>query len=547
MALESVVNAESSSSEFLKQSDTEKLANKFSSGSISKVDGEITQIIKGELEKGLSLKALNIEGRAPLNDIATEIITRLGVTVEDIQDLKTITTARGNDHTNIEATKFLKAVLEKYTKLCKDVDTALENYKNASYKKTYTDDDGKEQKKTITCSSDITVKYDINEANTTKITKSGSKDSDSEFNDEYADFEKAFETAEKYYDSKVKDAIDFYNQNGKGALDTPNASRNALPMSNEEHRPEGVQPDAKMEKGEPDEDGNTTDVYYNPDGSTVTIKRDGDGHVTDHKVRDRDGFTTESYKYDDEGNLTHKNVWSYKKVDGRDNVYEGSYTRYEQDENGEWKSVGESRPGGYSYPVKDENGNITIRNDLNATEPPAAGDVADEKREPVHENYKPTNGGTETSDNSGTPAPGGAGTVSPEEETPIDRSTYTAMDGSNSKELVEKHESFTLKVGDEIHIDQFGGGAYNKYFAPTEETGDYYFEYNDEKGVYYVYDGSGNPVLTNWGENRVLDPKQFLKGSDNPQPGGNLWQNDSGYFDSETLDQYGGRQFGGRK
>ena len=502
MALESVVNAESSSSEFLKQSDTEKLANKFSSGSISKVDGEITQIIKGELEKGLSLKALNIEGRAPLNDIATEIITRLGVTVEDIQDLKTITTARGNDHTNIEATKFLKAVLEKYTKLCKDVDTALENYKNASYKKTYNDDDGNEKTKTITCSSDITVTYDINEANTTKITKSGSKDSDSEFNDEYADFEKAFETAEKYYDSKVKDAIEFYNQNGKGALDTPNASRN---------------------------------------------KRDGDGHITDHKVRDRDGFTTESYKYDDEGNLTHKNVWSYKKVDGRDNVYEGSYTRYEQDENGEWKSVGESRPGGYSYPVKDENGNITIRNDLNATEPPAAGDVADEKREPVHENYKPTNGGTETSDNSGTPAPGGAGTVSPEEETPIDRSTYTAMDSSNARDLVEKHESFTLKVGDEIHIDQFGGGSYNKYFAPTEETGDYYFEYNDEKGVYYVYDGSGNPLLTNWGEDRVLNPKQFLKGSDSPQPGGNLWQNDSGYFDSETLDQYGGRQFGGRK
>ena len=73
MALESVVNADSSSSEFLKQSDTEKLANKFSSGSISKVDGEITQIIKGELE---------IKAAMTLNEM-TDLINIFGGVLND--------------------------------------------------------------------------------------------------------------------------------------------------------------------------------------------------------------------------------------------------------------------------------------------------------------------------------------------------------------------------------------------------------------------------------------------------------------------------------
>ena len=496
MAQVGSITAESSSSEFLEQAKTEELAEKFDGGNLAKIADEFTKVIEEHKTKGLSRRALSLEGRSPLNEIANEMIARLQVTVTDVEDAKAITEAKGNDHTNKEADKFLKEVLKKYEEKCKKVDEALRSCENASYQEKYKD--GEEEKtRTVYCKNGITVKYSIDGASTTKITKSGSRDSDSHFDDEYAKFEEAFKAAETYYDGKVKEAIDFYNANGKGALPTGGADGIPLSMPNDEALPEGVQPDAKKEEHSGSRGQRV--VYTNPDGSTVEIVKEN-GKTTKHVVRNRYGYTTETYKYDDDGNMTHKNVWSYKKVG--DHVYESSYTRYEKNSSGEWEATGEPQSYGYSYPVEDENGNVTIKNQKGG-DAPTGGAVA---------------GGST------------AASAAPVELT--DRDEFR-------EDILPNHKSFILHEGDKIVVDGKGNifakrrkdvnGNYitvdlpddgnpltddgtkilaaspNQKIKATSETGDITMIYDENDGVYYPYDSNGDKI-----DNFFLDPNEIL-------------------------------------
>lgn len=471
MAVIGEITEASSVSDFLKGSETDEVVGKIESGKISSLEEEFNSKLLEEEKKGLSLEALNIDNRAPLNEVSMEMRARIAVSIEDIKSIITLAKNRGYEHTKGEAEKFLKEVLKKYKELCEKADKALKSYGNASYTKSYKDGD-EEKTKTVHCSHSITISYEISGESTTKITMKGSKDSDSKFNDEYSTFEAAFKEAESYYDSKVKEAIEFSKEASK--LSPPSVAGIPIATTNDAKRPEGVQPDAKKEKEEIDDQGNGYRIYRNPDGSKtkVTYKH---GIPSDTKVTNRYGYTTETIKYDDKGNITHKNVWSYHKVEGQSNVYESEYTRYEKDENGEWKAVGEATTYGYSYPDKEGN----IKN-IRGETPPDSSEVGTPKS---------FTGGSASEDDidSKTASSDKSGTKGSESKN--DSAVETVTDFS-LRETLKNKKDFILPKGSTIIEDR--KGLYNqKYYFKNEDV---YFEYDKDDNVYYAKNSDGNYI-----------------------------------------------------
>lgn len=494
MAVVDNITEANSRKDFLEGSQTDTLANNFTSKNISKVASEFKDKVRAELSKGLSVKALSLEGRAPLNDIALEMLSRIDVTIDDIALAKTTTIANGNDHTIKEADRFLKKVLEHYENvICQKVEHALRDCENAHYETDESDGNGGTKKVTHYCHNTITVKHPIAGADTPKITKSGSRDSNSHFDSVYAKFEEAFKAAEDYYDNKVQEAIKFWEYAHvlpvPGINDAP-----ILAIPEGEERPYGVHPDAKKQviTG-----GNGQIVIYtNPDGSTVEIRKER-GKETTHKVKNRYGYTTETIHYNEDGSIAYKNKWDYTQPDKSKPVYEASYTRYELDEKGKWVQTGETTSWGYSYPDKD--GNV-----INRKAEPTADQVGKPISRPGSSNYEQgsiygmnnstsSDGTTTVSDNSGTPP------------------TTVLTSNDQAKTLIKEHEPFVVKVGDKIQVDNPNPG--DMYiFEPTEETGDYYFEYDEDANNYYAKDSHGNYVVNDYGVKKSFDADQFLEG-----------------------------------
>ena len=533
----------SSVAEFLKGSDTDDVVSKIEGGKISTLEESFKNKLFEEEKKGLSLEALSIGGRAPLNEISVELRARLDISIDDIENIKTLAKARGYEHTKGEAEKFLKEVLKKYKELCEAAEQDLKSYGNATYTKHYTEKnsagESEDKTKTIHCSHSITLKYEINGEGTTKITMSGSKDSDSKFDGDYAKFESAFKEAESYYDGKVKEAIDFSKEASK--LTPPGVAGIPIATTNDAKRPEGVQPDAKVTEEEIDGEGNGYRTYKNPDGSTtkVTYKH---GVPSDTKVTNRYGYTTETIKYDEKGNVTHKNVWTYHKVDGKDHVYESEYTRYEKDENGEWKAVGEAKHYGYSYP--DQEGNIkNIRGD----EEPDASDVGTPKSAPGSMNYeysstsdaklpKGVQDGAkvvkeeldsvgdgykeyENPDGTTTKVTYKHGIASSTVDTDKEQETEieTVTDASITSTIKDKKD-FILPKGSTI-VEDRKGLLNQKFYNGKDDT---YFEYDKDDNVYYAKNSDGK-YIDSLGIERekselkqqkeYLDVDNYLKGS----------------------------------
>lgn len=492
MAVVGEITESYSTDQFLKGSETDGLVETIESGNISKLEEDFKNKIFDEEKKGLSLEALSIDGRAPLNELALELRTRIDVSIEDVENLKTIAKAKGYKHTKDEAEKFLKEVLKKYKELCEAVDRALRDCENASYDDEYTEDGEKKTKK-VYCKNTITVKYEISGLNTTKITKSGKKDSDSHFNDVYEKFEDAFEKAEKYYDDKVEKAIEFKKEADKLAV--PSTAGIAMPISNEESRPEGVQPDAKKED-HVNQNGDGYVLYTNPDGSTVKIKYEK-GKITDHKVINKYGYTTETVKYGEDGKVAYKNVWTYHKVEGTDHVYTSEYQKYVPGDNDEWVAEGEPVAYGYSYPDSDGN----IRN-IKGDTPPSDDEVGEPKAahgsmyyEHSHTSDSDSDTDTEVTELTGN-----------NEEVTTGPKTVTP---ASIRETIENKEDFILPKGSTIIDDR--SGLSNRRFHYEDE--DVYFEYDEDDNVYYPKNSNGNyidPLGIEVEKSKLKEQKDYL-------------------------------------
>ena len=495
MAVVDNITEANSRKDFLEGSQTDTLANNFTSNNISKVASEFKDKVRAELSKGLSVKALSLEGRAPLNDIALEMLSRIDVTIDDIALAKTTTIANGNDHTIKEADRFLKKVLEHYENvICQKVEHALRDCENAHYETDESDGNGGTKKVTHYCHNTITVKHPIAGADTPKITKSGSRDSNSHFDSVYAKFEEAFKAAEDYYDNKVHEAIEFWEYAHvlpvPGINDAP-----ILAIPEGEERPYGVHPDAKKQviTGS---NGQIV-IYTNPDGSTVEIRKER-GKETTHKVKNRYGYTTETIHYNEDGSIDHINKWSYKKVeDAPDHVYEASYTRYELDEKeNKWVQTGETTSWGYAYPDKD--GNV-----INRKAEPTADQVGEPISRPGSSKYEQgslygmnnsENTTTNDGENNSVPKTSGSSNYYPGTE------LHGSDKAENADQVLEnflpEKKSFVLKQGDEIFID----GKGNNYFYSADEG---------QKRI--RKDLNGNDILDSNGETIVGKPNQTIK------------------------------------
>ena len=460
MAVVNDITAENSRADLLEGSTTSGLANKFTSGNLENIVTEFKDKINAEISKGLSPKALSIEGRAPLNDIAVEMLARIEVTANDLADAKTITLARGNNHTIQEADKFLKEVVKKYGELCQEAKNQASYYNNQATRTEYEDEDGdgKKEEHQVHPKGKITITYtaEVATGTTERIEMKPESNPDGRFDREFSIVKAAYEKAAKFFDGKVKEAVDFWV--AAKDLTVPSTGSTPVAIPNDEKRPYGVQPDAK--KIVTGDTRHSTTTYINPDGSKVIITEGVNGNnepVKTHRVINRHGYIDESLIYNKDGSIDHKNKYKYKKIG--DGVYQITREQYKYTD-GEFEEEPEKEPEEYGYAYR------------------ANGKVEYSKQLPE--------GITTASDNSGTSAP-------PPETTMTDASgtEYTVVTSEEQlRNLADEGKPFVIKKGDTLFVDRLGTG--NVLIEP--ETGDYYFK--PEGKHYYVYDEDGNRVLS---------------------------------------------------
>ena len=90
MASVGSITWQSEKDEFLKDSEVSDVVTSLEEGGLNELEGEFSSKLKAEMKTGLSLNSLNLDGRAPLNEVATEMVARLNVTMADVTALKGI-------------------------------------------------------------------------------------------------------------------------------------------------------------------------------------------------------------------------------------------------------------------------------------------------------------------------------------------------------------------------------------------------------------------------------------------------------------------------
>lgn len=460
MAVVDNITAENSRADLLEGSTTSGLANKFTSGNLENIVTEFKDKINAEISKGLSPKALSLEGRAPLNDIAVEMLARIEVTANDLADAKTITLARGNNHTIREADRFLKEVVKKYGEICKEAKDQASYYNNQATRTEYKDEDGdgKKEEHQVHPKGKITITYTAEESTGTaeRITMEPKNNPDSKFDKEFNTVKEAYDKAAKFYDGKVDEAIKFWMDSKN--LTIPRTGSTPLAIPNDEKLPYGVQPDAKKIVTGDTRHGTIT--YINPDGSKVIITEGVNGNnepVKTHRVINRHGYIDESIIYNKDGSIDHKNKYKYTKIGN--GVYQTTQEQYKYTD-GEFEKEPSTINEEYGYAYR-ANGKVEYSKQL------PEGTVA-------------------VSDYSGTSAP-------PSETTKTDASgtEYTVVTSEEQlRNLADEGKPFVIKKGDTLFVDRFGTG--NILIEP--KTGDYYFK--PEGKHYYVFDEDGNKVIS---------------------------------------------------
>ena len=459
MASVGSITWQSEKDEFLKESEVSDVVTSLEEGGLNELEGEFSSKLKGEMKTGLSLDALNLDGRAPLNEVATEMVARLNVTMADVTALKGIAQGEGNRHRKDEADKWWTEVQKHYKELVadlKDKEATYNNRKNLEYEVTNSEGE-KETRHHEKCS--------VNVSDDTLPTW-GSKPS-TNINGGSAVIE-AFNEATKFYNSKYLAAKEYYKECSK--LDTSiDKYGKSIPAG--EEKPAGVQPGAKK-KVENDLGGKLQKITYtNPDGSTVEITKT-DGKIKEHRVKNRYGYITESVAYDKDGKVDHKNVYTYKKVGNH--VYQTTQQQYKYTD-GKFEEEPSSTTENYGYAYPNKNGNVTYSKDE-----PTENQVGTPKSV-IGNGYNTDTGGKTSS---------GSGEFSEISKAQDEGKYVTNFD--QMREKINNKDDFVLKKGSKLNYD--GYGLDNKYRELEDD--DYTYKYDEATKKYIEYDSSGKATGT---------------------------------------------------
>lgn len=468
MASVGSITWQSEKDEFLKDSEVSDVVTSLEEGGLNELEGEFSSKLKAEMKTGLSLNSLNLDGRAPLNEVATEMVARLNVTMADVTALKGIAQGEGNTHRKDEAEKWWTEVQKHYKELVDDLrdkERTYNNRKNLEYEVTNSEGE-KETRHHEKCS--------VNVSDDTLPTW-GSKPS-TNINGGSAVIE-AFNEATKFYNSKYLAAKEYYKECSK--LDTSiDKYGKSIPAG--EEKPVGVQPGAKK-KVESDRGGKQQKIIYtNPDGSTVEITKT-DGKIKAHRVKNRYGYITESVVYDKDGKIDHKNVYTYKKTGNH--VYQTTQQQYKYTD-GKFEEEPSSTTENYGYAYPNKNGNVTYSKD--------------EPTENQVGTPKSVIGGSNTNDDSSNVSNTDTG-----KNTQTGSGSGKITEISQVKEKAKNGEDFVLTKGSTI-TENVNGTNYTY----GSKTGDVYFEYDEDEKVYYVKNKDGNYINST---NVVLNSKDSAK------------------------------------
>lgn len=451
--------------EFLKESEVSDVVSSLDEGGLNELEGEFSSKLKTEMETGLSLDALNLDGRAPLNEVATEMVARLNVTIDDVSTLKGIAQAEGNKHRKEEASKWWTEVKKHYEELCEKLQSAVNSYNSdRDYKTGDKDSEG----------NPITKYYDkigVSNLNDTSTEPSVSPSPDSR-SSHASKVTSALEEAKSFH-SKYKEAKE-YNDECSGLDTSMDKYGKSIPAG--EDKPEGVQPGAKK-KVETDMGGKLQKITYtNPDGSTVEITKT-DGKIAEHRVKNRYGYITESVIYNKDGEIDHKNVYTYKKVGNH--VYQTTQEQYSY-KDGKFEETPSNTDENFGYAYPNTNGNVTYSKDE-----PTENQVGTPKSV-----IGPTTVKNELGDTSDT-------------DTSKNTTAVKITEVSQVKEKAENKEDFVLPKGSTITQENNG---VNYTYGST--TNDVYFEYDESDKVYYIKNHNGDYVNST---NTVINSKELAK------------------------------------
>ena len=309
---------ETDQSRFLKESDISNIVRII--GGLDDIVDVFADGITNEMGKGLSLEALNIGGRAPLNELSLELSDRIKSTIDDIEDIKLIAQGEGNKHRQGEASEYYKSAKDEYSAKLITVNAAVRTYNSNNtylvgniWSETGPVDSIKNSypRVDVSCSFDSKVTY----TTSPPIIASWDDLSPSVHNGYYNQLVNAVKEANDFYDEHVVPAKQLKIE--CDTLDTSTGSTTAT-TGGTSYSP-----------------GTITEVSKNPDdGSIVTVKKGTDGNIQYQSKADRYGNITEMIWYDSEGKEKEKYEFDIKEVVGLTGVVMAIPTHYTLNDKG---------------------------------------------------------------------------------------------------------------------------------------------------------------------------------------------------------------------
>lgn len=184
---------ESNPDDFLNPSQTEELATPFNSGGIVADSNHIVNAIDEEMEYGLSVEALLINGKAPLNDLSEELVRKMNDDITILENIGASIKSDGNKHTREEVDTYYDKVMEEYNKRKNSLRQAVVNYNN-NLKISISGDNSNNNDTTVTLGAISLVNGDDNNYN--RVIISGIRDARSPY---YDAVESALASVEELY------------------------------------------------------------------------------------------------------------------------------------------------------------------------------------------------------------------------------------------------------------------------------------------------------------------------------------------------------------
>jgi len=323
---------------------------------LNEIESNFANPIHDEMSRGLSLEALNIDGRAPLNELSQELSKKIQNSIIDMEGIKKTAQGEGNKHRQDEANKYYTKVTEEYQRRYEnDFKPILDDYNDDDHEgenrkyfvdKTYTKiENGQEveytkpaeyyyDKAVCTWEKDKEIIYAVPDTAENDNNKGKHNGYIKKIND-------SAKNLNEFYDTYVAPAIKLKNEC-------------------DQLEPYGNQEGATMRRSDYS-NGSTRDIYTKSDGSTVTIDRDADGNKTFQRSEDKNGNVTETIFYDEDGNI--KERYEFRIEKESEGVYKSTPTHYVQDENDKTKlneDTKYSEKHGPTYSWKDQNGIMHI-------------------------------------------------------------------------------------------------------------------------------------------------------------------------------------------